>query len=455
MQPLTARRKRELDVKLASLRGELESWEQRTEVPPMRRHRSQVRRLKCTVLALLDAMAASDAWKQSAEEVILAKAASWEKRLLTAHAIWEVFRSKLLQRSDDRFRQRLIAYDDLAWVCYEPAMTRYSTVAREPPLVYLNSTWSAFLIRRDAAFGREVHEGRDTMLALREADYQTTLKTLPIPLLALPWFQIEHPPSALMIAHEVGHAVEFDFALTDRIRDALRDAALDFESEWLACASEVFADLYGCLCLGRHFADTLLDLLVADKAAVESEDAFGTYPTRAFRVQLMVKALTFLGRSGEATAVRETWEAVYGPPAALADHDEDADRVVAAIYGEPVQNGARRLGLATLITPPTANIPAIAQYASQGNKTELAKTTDARALFCALREVYESSPPQVFSKASDLLLAQVVQRHDLAFRSRSGTVSTRGDLDARTDALADDDRAAARAIETLLGLEDP
>jgi hypothetical protein len=453
LQPLIARRKRELDLKLASLEDELSRWNERTKTAPMRRHRSQIVRLTRTLAALLDRMKASDGWKTPTDEMVLANAAAWEKRILTAHAIWEVFRSKLLQRNEELFGERLLAYDDLAWACYEPAMTHYAaaanpqgSVAKEPPLVYLNSTWSAFLRRRDSAFDMEVQEGKDTAFAVDDADYRATLQKLPVPLLALPWFQVAHPPSALMIAHEVGHAVEFDFNLTAGIDQALRGANLQFETQWRGCASEVFADLYGCACVGRYYAGALLDLLVADRQFVAGEYRFGEYPTRHYRAALVVAALASLGGAQDAEDVRKTWEAVYGQTQELVEYQADVDKVVAAIYGPTGMN------LAAFIVPPSANVVALAQYAVQGNKIEVAKHTDARVLFSALRHVYEHRSAADLNRAQALLLQQVVQGYAGTFRYRTQALTTAPELDASLDATVAADQAAARALETLLDL---
>jgi hypothetical protein len=448
MPSLAVRRKRELDLKLASLQKEFDEWTVRTTNEPMRRHYSQVKRLTRTLNTFLDLMTASAGWKSPTDDMVLAKGAAWEKRILTAHAIWEVFRSKLMQRGEPLFQQRLLAYDDLTWACYEPAMKHYSETPREPPLVYLNSTWSAFLRRRNVAFDKEIIDGKDAGSALNQEDYQATLKRLPIPLLGLPWFQVSHAPSALLVAHEVGHAIEFDFDLTDRIRTALSNAALTHRLDWEACASEVFADVYGCLCLGRYFAGALLDLIVADKEVVENDVTFAVYPPRVYRVEIALSTLRFLGLHSAATDVRATWEAEYGPMQTTTDLTEDAEKVVAAICGV----GGMNLG--AIMRPPAADIATLALYAAQKNKTNVAKESDARVLFSALRHVYEGGTPAEFARASDLLLQQVVEGYSSAFRYRGGPAPTQKHIDAALDALVEKDAATGRELEQLFGLDE-
>jgi hypothetical protein len=445
---LMTRRKLELDQKLASLSREMAEWSDRTTREPMRRHYSQVVRLNRVITALLASMTTSTDWKAPTEDIALANAVAWEKRILTAYAIWELFRSKLAQRDESFFQQRLLAYDDLAWACYEPAMKRYSATPKEPPLLFLNSTWSAYLQRRDSAFDTDVEKGKDAGAAVEAADYRAAMKKLPFPLLALPWFQVSHVPSALLIAHEVGHAVEFDFDLTATIDKTLAAAALQRSADWRACASEVFADLYGILCLGGYLAGALLDLIAASREAVAMDLMFGRYPTRSYRMELAATALDYLGLPDDALRTRQTWQAVYGPLPEPATHRADLLLVVNALYSDQGMN------LAALIKPPTGNIKAIAQYAREGNRKSLddLNVTDARTLFCALRYIYENNTEAQLAKATPLLLERIVKANAAVFRYRGEAVPTQKDTQDRLDALEDVDRAAGKELEELLGL---
>jgi hypothetical protein len=445
---LMDRRKRELEQKLSSLDRELTEWTDRTTREPMRRHYSQVKRLSRVINALLESMRISTNWNASTEEIALANAVSWEKRILTAYAIWEMFRSKLAQRDESFFQQRLLAYDDLAWACYEPAMKHYSATPKEPPLLYLNSTWSAYLQRRGSAFDTDVEKGKDAGAAIDAADYRAAMKKLPFPLLALPWFQVSHAPSALLIAHEVGHAVEFDFDLTETIDKTLAAAPLRRSADWRGCASEVFADLYGILCLGGYLAGSLLDLMAASREAVTMDTSFGRYPSRPYRMELAATALDYLGLPEDALRTRQTWQAVYGQLPEPATHRADLLLVVNAIYSDQGMN------LAALIKPPTDNIRAIAQYARDGNKKSLddLNVTDARALFCALRYVYENNTDSQLTKATTMLLDRIVNANAVVFRYRGEAVATQEDTNDRLEALADADRAAGKELEQLLGL---
>jgi len=430
-------RKRELQAKLTSLDQDLTDWVGKTSKPPLSRHRSQMLRAEAKIRGLLSIFEGNQQWTDAKEDTILAKAASWEKLVLTAHSVWDAFRGKLALRLEPRFAETLAACDDLVWECYEPALQRFLPGhKKEPPLVYLNSTWSPFLRKRETPFAQEIVEGLD---AEKEKDPELvkTLEQLPVPLLGLPWFQVNHLPSALLIAHEVGHAVESDFGLRDAIRDAL-DAALSDPYEWKLCASEVFADLYGCLCMGKYLAAAVLDIMVASKDAVAQDTAFGRYPPRATRAGLLVEALTQLGQVAAAGEIRARWESVYG----AIDSSPDVRSVVKAIYDG--------LGLKTLMGLP-GDVQDLADNAGDG--ANIANETNARRLFCAAREVYERGFENQMKKAAPLLVRQIVNGQKAQFRYRGAPVKDEAALKNKLQNDLKEDFNLGVAWRKQLGLD--
>lgn len=350
------------------------------------------------------------------DDTILNRAGFWERRILTAYSIWEVFRSKWALRFDGRLKDSLMACDDLAWACYEPAMKHYSPESKEPPLLYLGSTWSPFYRRRGTEFRSEVVAGLDASETVQEADYLEAVSKLPIPLLGLPWFQVADMPGALLIAHEVGHAVEFDFQLTPKISEALRKAGLDFEPDWRVAQSEVFADLYACLCLGPYFASALMDLMVASKASVNQETRFANYPTRGFRLELAVQALEFQGLQSQAAETRKAWEGVYGKPEPQ-DHLNDASKVVRAVYSPEGMN------LQTIIQPPaTGIVRQAAEAAATGQGQVLSNFRDVRVLFCAARLIQDLKPAEM-ERTAQLLIRQILDTSPSALRGKELTIA--------------------------------
>jgi hypothetical protein len=146
----------------------------------------------------------------------LAQARNLEELVLGAYQVWEFFRSKLVQRREAEFQPSLRVMDEFAWLCYQPirhVVWGDSPQCKEPPLVYLNGGWSPFVVVRNNAFRAEAVR-RDL---LKSADFKIALSSLPFPVLGVPWCQVPHLPDALILGHEVGHAVEADFELQGRL----------------------------------------------------------------------------------------------------------------------------------------------------------------------------------------------------------------------------------------------
>src|SRR4029077_17847174 len=128
----------------------------------------------------------------------------------------------------------------------------------------------------------------------------------------------------------------FDFELTADITTALSRAGLDHEDTWKDWASEVFADLYGCLCMGPAFVGAMMDLLSTSASSVQTETRTGgKYPTRALRVELMLGALTQAGHTADAARLRTTWEDAYGATRTMTEFKDDVAKVIGAIYAGP------------------------------------------------------------------------------------------------------------------------
>ncbi len=430
-------RKRELEAKLNSLDQDLKDWVAKTNIAPLGRHRSQMLRVDAKIRGLLSVFQNNLQWKDASEDSILDKAVTWEKLILTAHSVWDVFRDKLALRLEPRFAETLAACDDLVWECYEPALLEYGKgQKKEAPLVYLCSTWSPFLRKRETSFEQEIVEGLDAEKQ-RDPELIKVLQQLPVPLLGLPWFQVNHLPSALLIAHEVGHAVEADFKLHDQIRTAL-DGALFDAFEWKLCASEVFADLYGCVCLGKYLAGALLDIMVASKDTVAKDSAFGRYPPRATRAALLVEALTQLGQVAAAAEIQSRWEDVYG----AIDSAPEIRTVVTAIYDG--------LGLKNLLGLP-GDVTDLADYAGDGKP--VAEETNARRLFCAAREVYERGCEKRMAKAAPILVHQIVNGQKAQFRYRGAPVTNEANLQNRLQDDMQNDFESGAAWRKELGFD--
>jgi hypothetical protein len=347
---------------------------------------------------------------------VAAWARSGELNILELYPIWDYFRSKLaLRRSEERFEKYLAAADEFAWACYRPARDR-ALQARDkarkgrassplfppdkfkgPPLVFLNSGWSTFTVPRDFAF----QTGLAPAGCLSASDFAAVTRALPIPIIGVPWFQIEHLPEALAIGHEVGHDVEQDFDLALPLKTALLKAleagqvAAHRQEAWLAWLSEVFADVYGNLAAGPAYTGCLADVLAGDPKLIEQEslpylNRWGSYPTSTLRLLLNVEVLKQHGFPEESTRRKEAWLNAY-PNHAMTAFEPDIPIVVKAVLQTRFPQWKE------------ATLPEVLPFSPRDHKDagEVAKKVlvpenltqkDVRKLFAAARLAFEKDP---------------------------------------------------------------
>jgi hypothetical protein len=83
---------------------------------------------------------------------------------------------------------------------------------KTPPLVFLSGEFSPFLHARQSPFDvEEVADAPDSLGFLQ------IISALPVPVIGLPWYQLTHLADAVLVAHEIGHDVERDLAMTGTI----------------------------------------------------------------------------------------------------------------------------------------------------------------------------------------------------------------------------------------------
>ncbi len=455
MNGLAVRRREELAAKLSSLDAEFAYWKTQTEAldTGLRRHFTQVRRLAATLDGLLEPVRATiGALAAKPPGAVLQEARDCETDLLAAHAIWEVFRSKLVLRQTEHFRARLAAADDLAYACYAPAHEAFGGEPKSAPLVYLTSTWSPFARSRDASFLNEVRAGSGTSGALTGELFQEVLSRLPIPLVGLPWYQAFYVPGAILLAHEVGHVVEWDFGLTDAIAAALDGAGLEHADVWKGWASEMFADVYGCHAMGPAFAGALIDFLAGPIGEIAGEERRGgRYPTRALRVELAARVLARHGHDDAATRLRAAWRSTYGTMSVMGEFLAELDEVVVALCDGPYAGHT----LADVIAFPHAErvVALAADHAGAGDKASLDGQTfdDPRLVFAAAQHIHENPGGRNLTRAYELLSARATTGgdHVLRFRPRGAPecVPPAAPTPEQLDAV---DRRNGRALRALL-----
>ncbi|MGA2535950.1 MAG: hypothetical protein ABSF53_08055 [Terracidiphilus sp.] len=271
------------------------------------------------------------------------------RTVLGLFRIWQFLRGKLVQRTDNQFREFLWIADEYAWHCYKPI---YDSGRKQPPLVFLNGGYSPFTLTRQDEFQAESvpHEllGGKSLLA--------AMKSLPFPVIGVPWYQVRTLADLPVIGHEVGHSVEADLELSESIANAIEGVVpKERLPRWSGWASEVFADVYGCLSCGAAFVCALASFLSSEDAGWTS----AKYPPPALRFHLNLEILRALGADGVET-IASDWQDVYHIGENWIDYGKDARQIPRAILDNvavgaksirnliPFEDDARRVD--TLIT---------------------------------------------------------------------------------------------------------
>jgi hypothetical protein len=258
----------ELEQKLSSLDKEFCDWRTQSEARQLlEKHYTQIRRITTEMAGYCGAINQLLGELRKYPGRVLAEYADVEGHIVEVHCIWDFFRGKFLQRCAPYYQGFLYPADEFAWACYEPARRRAVDggvpveKVKEPPLVYFHLGANLLATGRNRSYAEGIVRGE-----LPKKQFIKVVKPLPIPLIGVPWFQIQHLPETLVIGHEVGHHVQMDFGLFDQLR-ALLGAALhgvapeSRQRQWRRWLGEIFADVYGNLAAGAAFVGALLDFL--------------------------------------------------------------------------------------------------------------------------------------------------------------------------------------------------
>lgn len=296
------RKRVELAAKLTSLQGDMAQWSRMSAAGrELEKHHSQVQRLERDFGPVADRLAddANDTGTRDWRSV--------EQNVQDLLSVWGYFRDKLAVRLVPEYGSFLAAVDDFAWACYRPAQEAAvasgqidADAIRQPPLVCLEDIGSPFSLVRGAAYEGELAASRRLTGAAREL-----LRRLSVPVIAVPWFQLEHLPDALVIAHEVGHHVFGDLGLAGEVEQAVQESGTDVEEGWTA---EMFCDVYGTICAGSAFAAALGDFL---RVAEIADDATDLYPPTTTRLALCLAVLDLpeIGSQEASASLRTRWGA--------------------------------------------------------------------------------------------------------------------------------------------------
>jgi hypothetical protein len=440
-----ARTAAELRAKLYGLTSELDDWQAAAaEGGMLRRHHTQIQAVAGT-LRQVSADLAEQLEGADQGEWILDRAASVDRRIMDLHRLWGFFRAKFALRYVPWLETPLVTADDLAWACYSPVQKFIAPDRRrEPPLVYYTGGTSPFLLPRGTPYVVEpLPDG-----SMREPDFAEAVRLVPVALIGLPWFQVDHLPDAPLIGHEVGHAVEQDLELGAAVRTLIEDAVPSGRrSAWSAWSTEVFADIYGTLCCGSGFARALMTLLAGHRRLVKGERRggadWGSYPTRTLRVLLTAAVLAKLGVEPADQPVAEAWRAAY-PERPLTEYEPDVDRVAAAVLDGPYAALGEK-GLTAVMSYTNADQAAASWLAGRLLKKLSLGTGDVRHIMAAARLAYDRNPGR-YATAE----AAKIARDTIARLPWSGVRAAGGSDTPPEPERTQRDQLAGRALSQLI-----
>lgn len=452
---VASRKKIELEQKVKALEDEFEAWLEKSESnEKFEKHHTQIRVLQAHLQGWHSRIRAeTNSYKETEDpDDFLSRCANAEKLILSEHRIWDYFRSKFIQRNEELFDFYLKAADEFAWACYQPIQKAvYPDIAhskrKEPPLVFFNGGISPFSISRDRTFQFETVAGENLII-----DPKDIINKLPIPVVGIPWHQINYLPQALVIGHEVGHIIEDDFGLTDRLKELLDEAideikaqlrkneALEDENHikeaeakadmrkdaWHSWLGEIFADLYGCLTAGAAFAGTLIDFLIKESDKISEQEKtgpdWGRYPTNFLRIKIVLKALEVMNFADEIKDYVALWENYSSKMPA--EFVEDIKVIVPKLLEgtHPVLNGksVKEIFCFSREQQQSVNTTVTQLNEIKPNRTPVISSTQILVLFAVLRTAFEKTPAEYVAKEYDKIILNHIGANVIKPGVRSG-----------------------------------
>ncbi|QJY47943.1 hypothetical protein [Pseudonocardia broussonetiae] len=286
--------------------------------------------------------------------------------ILDLHHVWDFYRAKLALRSVAPVRRFLDAADELAWTTYRPAIEAaglFGVRLREPPLVFLDRSAVPFATPRGESY-------RDLLPRdVRTRTGADVARSLPFPVIGLPWYLSSHLPGALLVAHEVGHHIEDDCGLTPELTARLVASAVpeSRKAQWKVWLGEAFADVVASLACGPAYLTVMLDGLAA---APEGGAGQERYPPAVVRAALC-----------RATVDRRArWDG--------RDTADEAAAVVSALLAGPY-DGLGKRALPEVVKSPSPNTDRGAERLRLGLSSGL---HDVRSVLAAAARAFVDDP---------------------------------------------------------------
>jgi hypothetical protein len=189
----------------------------------------------------------------------------------------------------------------------------------------------------------------------------------------------------LLVAHEVGHHIEDDCALTTALSRRLAAAPLPTPrlAAWKPWLGEVFADVVASLTCGVAYPTVLLDALAAAPAGGAGLER---YPPPRARIRVCLAAIGQAGLPGNEQLAAEGDQ--LGEPD---DADGEAQPVVEAILIKPYGKLGKQTLPAVLTSPAVASADAAAERLLAGLSSSL---HDVRAVLAAAALAFARNPAE-------------------------------------------------------------
>ena len=342
--------------RMRALPEEIKGWRQRTEGSSFwERHHSQVHALEVYMGQLVELMdqRVEQARRLTGSLEFVNGALDLEIAANECQRIWQFFRDKLGQRWSEDSGPVLRVADTVAWDCYHLAIDQARNVYRvidswdfrEPPLVYADVRFSPATFMRG--------------LALREAGFDVSYdrlegipwnpRSLPIPLVVLPWDRLCNPWELLSLHHEVAHDIDKDLDLLSELEAKIAPGGDEGQrAVWQRWLGEIFADVAAILFAGPAFIGFMVDLLSFPQARIQDVQVRSVHPPPHVRVRLLTAFAGSLGIPEAKKAAEDyqaVWNALYGDLPQFQTWLDQASQVAEAVASTTLE----RLGGVSLL----------------------------------------------------------------------------------------------------------
>lgn len=257
--------------------------------------------------------------------------------LAVVERLWERFADAFGQRKDPVRGPLLQAADELVWSCV--AMAQPLAASKLPlPLAYVEPAYSTSATPR-------VKPPPTAPVADRKLE--AALGELPVPLIGLPSTIVDEPWWLSLLAHEVGHHVQYDLeadgALIGKTAAVLVAAGggaadPDAAARWGGWKYEAFADAFSVAALGPRALDVIAALEWDDGPAMIATRT-PLYPPVVVRLALMAEVAAALGFEPPFRAAGWAEARADAATAALLDRTPAAAR---ALVDAPLGTGSLR-----------------------------------------------------------------------------------------------------------------